>query len=155
MALASGVDCATDGSVAEVPRWLGIALFNRSGRLGFVAWGYRMGSVLTMDLLEAIRRRKTTNTPVRPEPISDEHKRLLGSYVTWLATQTEISVAFLEKAVADQAEANQISVDAAKARLVLEKLVDDRGPKFVEKFLREYDQSSKTLKPLSLTKKKR
>lgn len=30
-----------------------------------------------MDLLEAIRRRKTTNTPVRPEPISDEHKRLL------------------------------------------------------------------------------
>ena len=30
-----------------------------------------------MDLLEAIRRRKTTNTPVQPEPISDAHKRLL------------------------------------------------------------------------------
>jgi len=30
-----------------------------------------------MDLLDAIRRRKATNTPVRSEPISDEHKRLL------------------------------------------------------------------------------
>lgn len=30
-----------------------------------------------MDLLEAIRRRKTTNTPFRPERVSDEHKRLL------------------------------------------------------------------------------
>ncbi len=30
-----------------------------------------------MDLLEAIRKRKTTNTPFRPERISDEHKRLL------------------------------------------------------------------------------
>ncbi|PJF48398.1 MAG: nitroreductase, partial [Chloroflexi bacterium] len=28
-----------------------------------------------MDLLEAIRKRKTTNTPFRPERISDEHKR--------------------------------------------------------------------------------
>jgi nitroreductase len=32
---------------------------------------------MRMDLLEAIRRRKTTNTPFRPERISDEHKRLL------------------------------------------------------------------------------
>ena len=30
-----------------------------------------------MDLLEAIRRRKTTNTPFSPEPVSNEHKRLL------------------------------------------------------------------------------
>lgn len=30
-----------------------------------------------MELLEAIRLRKTTNTPFRPDPISDEHKRLL------------------------------------------------------------------------------
>jgi nitroreductase len=30
-----------------------------------------------MDLLEAIRRRRTTNTPFRPELVSDEHKRLL------------------------------------------------------------------------------
>jgi nitroreductase len=30
-----------------------------------------------MDLLEAIRKRKTTNAPFRPERISDEHKRLL------------------------------------------------------------------------------
>ncbi|MCS7324817.1 MAG: nitroreductase family protein [Anaerolineae bacterium] len=30
-----------------------------------------------MDLLEAIRRRKTTNTPFAPTPVRDEHKRLL------------------------------------------------------------------------------
>ncbi|MCS6774249.1 MAG: nitroreductase family protein, partial [Thermoflexales bacterium] len=30
-----------------------------------------------MDLLEAIRKRKTTNTPFRPDPVRDEHKRLL------------------------------------------------------------------------------
>jgi nitroreductase len=30
-----------------------------------------------MDLLEAIRQRKTTNTPFRPDRVSDEHKRLL------------------------------------------------------------------------------
>ncbi len=30
-----------------------------------------------MDLLDAIRNRKTTNTPFAPERISDEHKRLL------------------------------------------------------------------------------
>ncbi|MCS7055597.1 MAG: nitroreductase family protein [Thermoflexales bacterium] len=30
-----------------------------------------------MDLLEAIRKRKTTNSPFRPERIRDEHKRLL------------------------------------------------------------------------------
>jgi nitroreductase len=30
-----------------------------------------------MDLLEAIRRRKTTNTTFRPDRVSDEHKRLL------------------------------------------------------------------------------
>jgi len=30
-----------------------------------------------MDLLDAIRKRKTTNTPFRPERVSDEHKRLL------------------------------------------------------------------------------
>ena len=82
-------------------------------------------------------------------------ERIERLWQQWLATQTEISIGFLEKAVADQAEANQISVEAARARLVLEKLVDDRGPKFVEKFLREHDQAGKTLKPLSLTKKKR
>ena len=30
-----------------------------------------------MELLEAIRRRRTTNTPFQPEPISNAHKRLL------------------------------------------------------------------------------
>jgi nitroreductase len=30
-----------------------------------------------MDLLEAIRRRRTTNTPFLPDRVSDEHKRLL------------------------------------------------------------------------------
>lgn len=30
-----------------------------------------------MDLLEAIRKRKTTNTPFLPDRVSDEHKRLL------------------------------------------------------------------------------
>lgn len=30
-----------------------------------------------MDLLEAIRKRKTTNTPFLPDKVSDEHKRLL------------------------------------------------------------------------------
>ncbi len=32
---------------------------------------------VNMDLLEAIRRRRTTNTPFSPEPVSNEHKRLL------------------------------------------------------------------------------
>ncbi|MBB6050389.1 hypothetical protein [Armatimonas rosea] len=73
----------------------------------------------------------------------------------WMATQTETSIAFLEKAIADQAEANQLTFHEAKKRLVLEKLVEDRGPKFVERYLREHDQAGKSLKPLNLRKKKR
>ena len=68
----------------------------------------------------------------------------------WMATQTETSIAFLEKALTDSAEANKVPLDEARTRLVLEKLVEDRGPRFVEKFLREHDQASKTLKPMTL-----
>jgi hypothetical protein len=82
-------------------------------------------------------------------------ERIEQHWQQWIATQTEVSAAFLERAVADQAEANQISIEAAKTRLVLEKLVEDRGPKFVVRFLREHDQAQKTLKPLVLGKKKR
>lgn len=82
-------------------------------------------------------------------------ERIETLWQQWMATQTETSIAFLEKAIADQAEANQITFEQAKTRLVLEKLVEDRGPKFVERFLREHDQASKPLKPLSLSKKKR
>ena len=67
-----------------------------------------------------------------------------------MATQTPTSIAFLEKALTDSAEANRVSLDEARTRLVLEKLVEDRGPRFVEKFLREHDQAGKTLKPMTL-----
>jgi hypothetical protein len=82
-------------------------------------------------------------------------ERIEALWKQWMATQTPTSIAFLEKAIADQAEANSISFEQAKTRLVLEKLVEDRGPKFVERFLREHEQASKPLKPLSLAKKKR
>jgi hypothetical protein len=82
-------------------------------------------------------------------------ERIETLWQQWMATQTETSIAFLEKAIADQADANQLTVAEARKRLVLEKLIEDRGPKFVEKFLREHDQAMKPLKPLSLAKKKR
>ena len=103
-----------------------------------------------------------TETDTSPVNVWERFAQLYGTperietlWQQWLATQTEVSAAFLEKAVADQAEANQISVEEAKTRLVLEKLVEDRGPKFVEKFLREHAQAQKPLKPLVLGKKKR
>ena len=104
----------------------------------------------------------TTDTEPLPVSVWERFAKLYGTperieklWQQWLATQSESSAAFLEKAVADQAEANQISVEAAKTRLVLEKLVEDRGPKFIEKVLREHAQAQKPLKPLSLTRKKR
>ncbi len=71
----------------------------------------------------------------------------------WMATQTPTSIAFLEKALADSAEAHKMPLEEARARLVLEKLVEDRGPRFVEKFLREQGVASKTLKPMTLSKR--
>ena len=68
----------------------------------------------------------------------------------WMATQTTTSIAFLEKALTDSAEANKVSLDEARTRLVLEKLVEDRGSRFVERFLREHDQAGKTLRPMTL-----
>jgi hypothetical protein len=82
-------------------------------------------------------------------------ERVAAMWDQWIATQTPTSAAFLEKIVAEQAEANQEPLEVTKRRLVLEKLVEDRGTKFVEKFLREHEQTQKTLKPLVLTRKKR
>lgn len=82
-------------------------------------------------------------------------ERVAALWHEWMATQTPTSIAFLEKALTDQAEANQIPLDEARKRLVLEKLVEDRGPKFIERFLREHDQATKPLKPLVLGKKRR
>jgi hypothetical protein len=82
-------------------------------------------------------------------------ERIEALWQQWMATQTPNSIAFLEKAIGDHAEANQLSFEEAKKRIVLEKLVEDRGPKFIERFLREHDQASKPLKPMNLSKKKR
>ncbi|MCX6368854.1 MAG: hypothetical protein NTX57_19400 [Armatimonadetes bacterium] len=81
-------------------------------------------------------------------------ERIARLWEQWMATQTESSIAFLEKALLDSAEANKITLEEARTRLVLEKLVEDRGPRFVEKFLREHDQASKPLKPMSVKKKR-
>jgi hypothetical protein len=77
-------------------------------------------------------------------------ERVAQLWAQWMSTQTETSIAFLEKAIADSAEASQTSVEAARTRLVLEKVVEDRGPRFVERFLREHDQASKPLKPMTI-----
>ena len=82
-------------------------------------------------------------------------ERVSRLWKQWMETQTETSIAFLEKAIADSAGANQLTVEEARTRLVLEKVVEDRGPRFVEKFLREHDQAGKTLKPMTISAGKR
>ena len=73
----------------------------------------------------------------------------------WMGTQPETVVTFMEKAAKDLAEEAGVSVEEARTRLAVQKLIEDRGSKFIQRFLREHDAAQRPLKPLQLIRKKR
>lgn len=73
----------------------------------------------------------------------------------WMETQPETVVDVMEKVARDLAEENGISVEEARTALAVRKLVEDRGGKFVERYLREHETAQRNLKPLVLPRKKR
>lgn len=98
-------------------------------------------------------------------PSEDPFERFLSLYATpergqllwkqWMETQPETVVTFMEKAADDLATEAKVSVEDARTRLAVLKLVEDRGNKFVERFLREHDTQQRPLKPLQLPRKRR
>lgn len=72
----------------------------------------------------------------------------------WMSTQPETVVTFMEKAAHDLAQEAAVSVNEARTRLAVQKLIEDRGSKFIERFLREHDTAQRSLKPLILPRKK-
>jgi hypothetical protein len=73
----------------------------------------------------------------------------------WMSTQPEAVVDVMEKLARDLAEQNEISLEEAQTALAVRKVVEDRGRKFVERYLREHDLAQRRLKPLTLPRKKR
>ncbi|MFM7322384.1 MAG: hypothetical protein ACKO5K_12790 [Armatimonadota bacterium] len=76
----------------------------------------------------------------------------------WMETQTETTRGVMENVAATVAEERGISIDEARTFLAIQKLLEDRGPAFVTKFLREHDnaemQSGRTLRPMAAARKR-
>jgi len=101
----------------------------------------------------------STETPV------ERFARLYGTpergaqlWAQWMQSQTETTRAVMENAAASVAEEQGITVEEARTFLALQKLIEDRGIKFVEQTLREYDRSAlaanRTLAPLKMQRKR-
>ena len=77
----------------------------------------------------------------------------------WMETQTPTTQAVMEKVAQTTAEEREITVEEARTFLSLQKLLEDRGLPFAEKFLHEHDLAAmnqdRRLRPLALTRKKR
>jgi hypothetical protein len=69
-----------------------------------------------------------------------------------MQSQTETTRAVMENAAASVAEDKDITIEEARTFLALQKLIEDRGIKFVEQTLREHDRSAlaatRTLTPM-------
>lgn len=77
----------------------------------------------------------------------------------WMETQTPTTQAVMEKMAQTTAEDREITVEEARTLLSLQKLLEDRGLSFAERFLREHDMEllneGRRLRPLALSRKKR
>lgn len=80
-------------------------------------------------------------------------------WAQWMESQTETTRAVMEKVAADTAQERGITEDEARTFLAIQKLLEDRGPKFVERFLREHDAAAlaegRRLRPMSLSRRGR
>jgi hypothetical protein len=77
------------------------------------------------------------------------------AWENWMTSIPEANRTIMERVAADQAEAQGIPVGEMQQRLAVQKVIEDRGTKFITKFLAEQDAATRTLKPMALGKKKR
>jgi len=79
-------------------------------------------------------------------------------WAQWMQTQTETTQAVMENVAAGVAEEQAIPLEEAKTYLALQKLIEDRGIKFVENFLREHDReqmaAGRKLAPMAVRPKR-
>ena len=77
----------------------------------------------------------------------------------WMETQTATSRGVMETVAQATAEERGVSIEEARTFLAIQKLIEDRGPQFAERFLREQDlaamNAGRQLRPLALSRKKR
>jgi len=86
---------------------------------------------------------QATETPVeRFARIYGTPERGAQLWSQWMQSQTETTRAVMENAAASVAEDKGITIDEARTFLALQKLIEDRGIKFVEQTLREHDRSA-------------
>ena len=78
---------------------------------------------------------------------------------TWMASQTPTTQVVMEKVAQTTAEERDITVEEARTFLAVQKVLEDRGPKFAERFLHEHDaaqlQQGRQLRPLALGRRRR
>lgn len=79
-------------------------------------------------------------------------------WAQWMGTQTPTTRAVMEKVAETTAEERGITIEEARTFLSLQKLLEDRGVPFAEKFLRDQALSAmkagRQLRPLTLRKKR-
>jgi hypothetical protein len=77
----------------------------------------------------------------------------------WMAAQSEAGRSILEQLAEAAAEERGVSLDEARVRLAAEKLVQDRGIDYAEKYLTKRDAAeliaSRPLKPMSVGRTKK
>lgn len=76
-------------------------------------------------------------------------------WAQWMETQTETTRAVMEQVAADAAAERSISIEEARTLLALEKLIEDRGPGFVDRFLRQHDWSARPLRPMQMPSRRK
>jgi len=107
-----------------------------------------------------------------PDPVDDAETpverfaRLYGTpergarlWSQWMESQTETTRGVMENVAVTVAEERGLSIEEARTFLAIQKLLEDRGPAFVTKFLREHDlaelQSGRALRPMAAPRKRR
>jgi len=103
---------------------------------------------------------------VEPETAIERFARLYGTpergarlWSQWMESQTETTRGVMENVAGTVAEERGISLEDARTFLAIQKLIEDRGVKFVEKFLKEHDAAAmsagRTLRPMASAKPRR
>ncbi len=76
-----------------------------------------------------------------------------------MQTQPEMSRAVMEKLAVDTAAEQGISVAEARTQLAVQKLLQDRGPRYVQRFLAQHDaatlSSGRALRPMAPTPRRK
>jgi hypothetical protein len=76
-------------------------------------------------------------------------------WAEWMEIQTPETQQMLETWAGNLAEESGVSSEEARTYMAIQKLVEDRGLKFVDQFLKQADGDHRTLTPMAAKAKKK